>query len=187
MEKNMQLIISHGHEAPDYSHIQRDKLWSEILPGLWQGGTDDLDVIGNPTHAVLFAEEDCAFITPHNFDTVITLYQYANPVGWFVKEYRYCVYDWRMSHINLKELYKTAKYAHAEWKDGNRVLIRCQAGLNRSSLVMALVLIIDGHTPTEAINLIRQKRNPECLFNKEFEQFLLNLDENTIKHLTQLG
>ncbi len=170
-----------GVQAPDYDDIRGDNLWSELLPNLWQGGTDDYDVIGDPTYAVLFSREDQAFITPENFDTVITLYQYANPVGWFVKEYRYCVYDWNIEHLNLKELYKTVKYAHAEWKDGNRVLIRCQAGLNRSSLVMALVLIRDGYTAVDAIDLIRKRRNPQCLFNKEFESFLLNLDPEDIR------
>lgn len=170
-----------GVQAPDYDAIRGNHLWSEILPNLHQGGTNDQDVIGNDTYAVLFSREDQAYITPDDFDTVITLYQYANPVGWFVKEYRYCVYDWNIEHLNLSELYKMVKYAHTEWKDGNRVLIRCQAGLNRSSLVTALVLIREGYSAEEAITLIRMKRNPNCLFNKEFEKFLLDLDPAEIR------
>lgn len=170
-------------QAPDYSKfLEETELWSEILSNLWQGGTDDLDVIGDSTHVDLFAEEDAAFITPQNFDTVYTLYQYANPVGWFVKEYRYCVYDWNIEHLDLKELYKMVKHAHAEWKEGKRILIRCQAGLNRSSLVTALVLIREGYTAKDAINLIREKRNPECLFNPQFRKFLLTLDPEEIRN-----
>lgn len=170
-----------GVQAPDYDDIRGEVLWHEILPKLWQGGTDDSDIIGDITYAAPFAQEDQAFITPKDFDTVITLYQYANPVGWFVKEYRYCVYDWKMSHIDLAELYKTAKFAHAEWRDGKKTLIRCQAGLNRSSLITALVLIREGYTPARAIELIRERRNPECLFNEDFEKFLLTFNPQDIR------
>jgi protein-tyrosine phosphatase len=63
--------------------------------------------------------------------------------------------------------------AHADWKDGKRVLIRCQAGWNRSGLLMALVLIRDGHTASEAIDLIREKRSRHALSNFTFANWLL--------------
>lgn len=163
-------------EAPDYSqYIEEEPLWSEILPNLWQGGTHDNDVIGDDTYAKPFTMQK-AFITPEHFDTVVTLYQYANPVDWFVKEYRYCVYDWNIEHMDIRELHNTAKFAHAEWKSGKKTLIRCQAGLNRSGLVMALVLMLEGYTASEAITLIRSRRAEYALFNEEFEKYLLNLN-----------
>lgn len=49
-----------------------------------------------------------------------------------------------------------------------RCLSRCQAGANRSGLVLGRVLMIEGYTATEAINLIRSKRGPQALFNQDF-------------------
>lgn len=51
---------------------------------------------------------------------------------------------------------------------GRKVLIRCQAGLNRSALLAALVLIARGRSATEAIELIRAARSPHALHNPDF-------------------
>jgi hypothetical protein len=56
---------------------------------------------------------------------------------------------------------------------GGGVLVRCQAGLNRSGLVTALILIKDGHTPEEAINTIRTHRGPDALFNMNFANWII--------------
>jgi protein tyrosine phosphatase len=168
-----------GTEAPDYSQYDsylEQQLWSEILPGLWQGGTDDEDVIGDDTYAKPFSVAHKPQITKQDFDTVVTLYQYANPADWFVKEYRYGVYDSTIEEIDIAELYATVDFAHQEWKRGNKVLIRCQAGWNRSGLVTALVLIREGYAPRDAIQLIRDKRSRWALCNDNFVEFLLTLE-----------
>lgn len=56
------------------------------------------------------------------------------------------------------------------------VAVVCQAGLNRSSLVVARVLMLNGLTAPEAIEVIREKRSPACLCNPEFEAWLLAAD-----------
>ena len=169
--------INRGIEAPNYDDLIHGlPLWNEILPGLFQGGTHDDDIIGDPTYAKPFTRQE-AYIGPDQFDTVVTLYQYANPVGWFVREMRYCVYDAGINRINMEELFATVDFAYAEWKRGKKVLIRCQAGLNRSSLVTALVLMEDGMSARDAIDLIRAKRSKDCLFNADFERWLLQHDE----------
>jgi hypothetical protein len=155
-------------EAPDFSEVlEGTPLWSEILPDLWMGGTSvyDESPSGKP------------FITPAEFDTVVTMYQYANPVDWLVKEYRYCIYDGAVRLIDLASLFDTAKFAHEQWLSGKRVLVRCQAGLNRSGLVTALVLIREGYEPAEAIALLREKRHKHAICNRDFESFLLSLDK----------
>lgn len=169
-----------GIEAPDYDDLRPTPLWSEILPGLWQGGTHDDDIIGDDTFAKPFqyGSDVKAFISPSDFDTVITLYQYANPADWFVNEYRWCFYDAGIALVDKERLKETVDFAYTAWKKGRDTLIRCQAGLNRSGLVTALVLIKDGYEPAEAINLIRQKRSPNALFNKDFVSWLLDLDTN---------
>ena len=56
---------------------------------------------------------------------------------------------------------------------GRKVLVRCQAGLNRSSLVAALAMIRMGYQPQQAIDLIREKREPFCFFNQNFVGIVL--------------
>lgn len=140
------------------------ELWSEIMPGLWQGGTDDLDVIGaNSNHR----------ITRSNFDTVITLYARANGASWNVKELRFGFADGDMNDFDPEaDLELLVREAHKDWKAGKRVLIRCQAGLNRSGLITALVLIRDGVSPQDAIDLIRKQRATAALCNTTFDRWL---------------
>ena len=139
------------------------ELWSEVLPGLFQGGTDDDDV---------FDQLEKPMITKKQFDLVVTAYSLANPVDWFVKEIRFGFYDSDMRDFDPSDLQAIVRMAHAEWKRGQRVLIRCQAGMNRSGLIMALVLIREGYTAEDAINLIREKRSKHALFNGRFEKWL---------------
>ena len=154
--------------APRHSDLPQE-LWSEVLPNLWQGGTDDDDTIWETERGSV------AEITKRDFDTVITAYGWANPCDWLVKEVRYPFYDGDMKDIDFTEIYQVVGIAHADWKAGKKVLIRCQAGLNRSGLIMALVLMKEGYTADEAITLIRQNRSEWALCNSTFEKWLREL------------
>jgi hypothetical protein len=143
-------------------------LWSEVLPGLWQGGTSDNDRVGDRHHSL-----DLISITPKQFDSVYTFYAFANPVDWQVKEFRYGYFDSPDTDFPIEEFKRIVTLAHADWRRGERVLIRCQAGLNRSGIVTALVLIRDGHSAREAIDLMRASRHEYVLFNTHFENWLL--------------
>lgn len=61
------------------------------------------------------------------------------------------------------------------WRKKGQVLVHCQAGLNRSSLVVARALMFDGMTADEAITLLRTNRSPACLCNQGFENYLRGL------------
>lgn len=142
------------------------QLFSMIAPNLYQGGTDDLDVIHLP------------ITTKHNrtdlpFDSIITMYAWARPADWNIQEFRYGVPDALIRDIDLARLREAVEFGYSRWKNGDRVLVRCQAGLNRSGLVMALMLIKDGLTPQEAITMIRNARGEHALFNKDFCNWLL--------------
>jgi hypothetical protein len=159
------------------------ELWSEIVPGLWQGGTDDYDVIGAPTpdYGVGYTARKVAAsgganrVTRTHFDCVVTLYARANGASWNVKEIRYGFSDGDMTDFDPEsDLWFAVREAHADWKAGKRVLIRCQAGLNRSGLITALVLIRDGMAAADAIELIREKRAGAALCNITFERWLLD-------------
>jgi protein-tyrosine phosphatase len=143
-------------------------LWSEILPNLWQGGTADNDKVGDRS-----VKYSIPAITARDFNSVYTFYAFANPVDWMVKEYRFGYYDSPDTDFPIAEFKRIVKMAHDDWKRGEKVLIRCQAGLNRSGIITALVLIRDGYTAREAIDLMRETRHEYVLFNKHFEQWLL--------------
>lgn len=148
------------------SQYENEPLWSEILPGLWQGGTDDDDVVHSRHRTV--------GVTLSDFDFVTTLYASANPVDWFVQEIRYGIYDSEMQDFDLDELIGVVNMTHAAWKRGKRVLIRCQAGWNRSGLVTALVLLKEGYSPRKAIRMLRERRSPWALCNATFERWIID-------------
>lgn len=138
---------------------------NEILPGLWQGGTQDEGVIGCPIPTGHYGFES-------NFDVVVTLYADAQPAPWGVEEFRFGFPDANMRPIFVERIVAMAMLAHSRWRNGHEVLIRCQAGVNRSGLVMALVLMLSGRTADEAITLIRERRSAYALCNPAFEQWL---------------
>lgn len=78
-----------------------------------------------------------------------------------------------------RQVDELAELVNKHRKDGKNVLVHCQAGLNRSSLVACRALMIDGMTAEEAIKTVREKRSPACLCNKSFEKHLLNLSAPT--------
>jgi hypothetical protein len=141
-----------------------EPLWSEIEPGLWMGGTADDDVTGygrnNPV------------LTNEHFDTVVTLYALASPVDWYVKEVRLGFFDHSEVDLDEHDLAHAARAAFRDWSKGRRVLIRCQAGWNRSGLITALALMLAGKTANDAIALIRKRRSPHALCNSDFVDWL---------------
>lgn len=140
-------------------------LYSEILEGLYMGGTSDDDVvdIAKPLRNLNEVQE---------FDSVVTCYSWAQPMSWYVHENRFGFADGPIDEETLVKVKELAAWLHKEWKSGKRCLSRCQAGANRSGLVMGAVLMIEGYTATEAINLIRSKRGPHALFNDHFVRYL---------------
>jgi protein-tyrosine phosphatase len=142
-----------------------------IAPNLFQGGTDDLDVIH-------LAQTNTRPRVDLPFDAIVTMYAWARPADWNVQEFRYGVPDASISDIDLNPLRQAVEFGYDRWKAGDRVLVRCQAGLNRSGLVLALILIKDGLTPQEAINHIRENRGSDALFNADFHDWLLQEGES---------
>ena len=141
-------------------------LYSEVLPGLFQGGTHD-DAWVN-TAAPLEHTDDTT-----GFDAVLTLFAWAQPLGWGVEELRYGFMDAHPRHADMGRVVEAARWAYQRWSSGQQVLIRCQAGLNRSGLLTALVLMLAGWDAADAIRLIRAKRGQIALFNDDFVDWLL--------------
>ena len=142
-------------------------LYSEITLNLWQGGTGQYETTYQGQKRLP------AMNDPKPFDVVVSLNSYALPVGWLVKELRFGFADGPLAPEIIEEIEHVAEWAYFEWKKGRRVLVRCEAGLNRSGLVIGLILMRDGMSAKEAIDLIRKKRSHHALSNKEFENHLL--------------
>jgi len=66
-----------------------------------------------------------------------------------------------------------ADWLYDRWTRGDTVLVRCQAGWNRSGLVMALALIRAGMSPSDAVKTLREIRSPHALLNPDFEAYVL--------------
>jgi protein-tyrosine phosphatase len=126
---------------------------SEIAPDLWQGGCKDgLVLPRHICHAVsLYPWE--SYTLRHELATSVTV---------------------RMTdglEEDLCLIADLARWVNACRKSGP-VLVNCQAGLNRSSLVVASALMAEGMAAGDAIALIREKRSPACLCNPAFEAWL---------------
>lgn len=141
---------------------------SEILPNLFISGTMDEDVIQGVN------------MTPWNFtspffESLVCMYVYANPSGPYVREQRFGIADAELDEAIKPEILRLADWLHAEWKSGKKVAAKCQAGLNRSALIVALVLLKEGFAAVEAIELIRTKRAKQALFNPDFVDFICHI------------
>jgi len=75
---------------------------------------------------------------------------------------------------NLEKLHSLARLGANLVKSGHRVLSHCGMGHNRSALVAGLILMYLGMSGTNAVTLLRQKRQG-ALYNKVFASYLENL------------
>ena len=137
--------------------------WDEIIPHLYQGGHDfESDGLW----------EDV--IVRDEFDLVVSLYErgsgYGPDAG--VQHLKYLVPDGPLHEVRLGVLRRLADDVAEAVQAGRDVLVRCQAGLNRSGLVVGLTLIRLGYSATEAIDLIRRKRSRSALCNPHFVRYL---------------
>jgi hypothetical protein len=155
-------------------------VWSKILElpngaELWQGGThDDEDFLVSYVREVYASPREYRkpLVTPKDFDAVATLYAGAGPVSWEVAEYRFGFGDQPLDRELVPRIDSVVEWVLDELNKGHRVLVRCQAGLNRSGLITALTLCKLGYTGSDAIELIRKRRTRWALCNQDFELYV---------------
>jgi len=156
------------------------ELWSEVIPNIFIGGTDDLDTVNYGRALPKFGEE-------RQFDSVVSLYAYSNPVGWGIKELRYGFGDGPINQAEVQTLREIADWIGFEYAKGKKVGVRCQAGINRSSLCVGLFMIRHlGYSAEKVIVLIREKRCQDALYNRDFVSFL-ELEEKRKENRSNLG
>lgn len=140
-------VAVHGDTPFDVPFI------TQIDGNIWQGGCQD------------------GMVLPHVIKHLVSLYPWES----------YGVAH-ELSSVLAVRMYDSIEQAFgqveaiAKWvlncaEDGP-TLVHCQAGLNRSSLVVGQALILKGMTGRAAVDLIREKRSPACLCNPSFEKWL---------------
>lgn len=153
--------------------------WSHIHEGLWMGACDY-----NPTtgpDARNWAKAEVTDDAP--FDVVVSVFSgawpelYGPPEGSRIEHHMYPFLDSpEVTPEVLKYAFDAAMRVNDELAAGKRVMVRCQAGLNRSGLVAGLVLVsLFGFTPEEAVMTLRERRSVWALCNEAFENFLLSM------------
>jgi len=147
IEKRMQGVAIHGNTPFDVSFI------SEIATRLWQGGCERGLILPKFVQHLVSLYPWEQYEVKHDLKTSMTVR----------------MYDSRSQGFDQVE--EIAQWVSNRRKTGT-VLVHCQAGLNRSSLIAARSLMIDGMTADEAITQIRDSRSPACLCNPSFEDWL---------------
>lgn len=131
-------------------------LFSHIIGNLWMGG--------------------CPVRTaPEEFRFIVSLYPWE-PYKLTKFQVRTEAYLQDILTVPDEERLYTLARCVNEYKLQGVTLVHCQAGLNRSGLVLALALIEEGMKAAEAISLLRVKRSPAVLCNQIFEKWLLTRD-----------
>lgn len=130
---------------------------SQITDNLWMGGCDPLLVL------------------PPNIKHVISLYPWAQYRTNHTVSSRLEVMmlDSEDQEIDYYTMKRIVSWVRACEVDGP-TLVHCQAGLNRSGLVVAAFLLDQGKSGEEAINMLREARSPAVLCNKSFEDWVLS-------------
>ena len=141
-----------------------DEPWSEVAPGLFQGGHD------------VRSQSGSACVVGDEFDLVVSLatregYGPAEGIEHVVLRLADAAID-PGTAIRVDEVADRVVEAVG---DGRRVLVRCSGGLNRSGLVVASALVKLGRTPDQAIASVRAARGPWALTNPGFVVHLRGL------------
>lgn len=132
-------------------------LISQIDGNLWMGGCED------------------GVRLDDDFDLVVSLYPWKRyTLGPDTRRIEARLYD-RGELPDMDQVWALATSINDALAASQRVLVHCQAGLNRSGLVSALALVLAGREPAEAVALLRERRHVVVLCNQTFESFVLGL------------
>lgn len=154
-----------------------DRMRDEVVPHLWVGGHVCQPVGAPPDGFCYIRPED-------GFDLVVSLFQHHchpsecvphesldPPRG--VLHLRHAMEDSDLDPEHHSMLDTLAEQVARHVQRDEKVLVRCFAGLNRSSLVTALAMTKMGWSPWEAIARIRETRSPYALCNSDFVDYLM--------------
>ncbi|MBH1938411.1 protein phosphatase [Streptomyces sp. AV19] len=137
--------------------------WDEVVPGLWIGGHHWADASGERHPAVAGGE----------FDLVVSLFSRPGhgpdpAVRHLITE----IPDDPLDAGQLRAVRRLARIVARTVRAGRVTLVRCNAGYNRSGLVVAQALVELGGEAPAAIDAVRRGRGPWALNNRIFEEYL---------------
>jgi protein-tyrosine phosphatase len=149
-------VATHGNtpfDVPFMSHIEGN---------LWQGGCQN------------------GLQLPHFIKHIVSLYPWEQYKVKHDLKSSLSVVMYDSLDQSTEQVNAIADWVYQCTKDGP-TLVHCQAGLNRSSLVAAKVLMRMGsegrgyRSAKQAIEILRKQRSDACLCNPAFEEYLLGL------------
>jgi hypothetical protein len=137
--------------------------WDEIVENLWQGGLHYRPRLGDVEDVIPRDEFHLVVSMAHRSNT-------GPDKG--IPHWRSWIPDGALNAEERTAVDGAVERTLKALEAGERVLVRCRMGLNRSGLVVALVLLALGHTADDAIDLIRAKRSEDALCNKHFVRYI---------------
>ena len=149
-------VATHGNTPFDMPFI------THVMDNLWQGGCED------------------GMVLPEEIKHVVSLYKWERyEVNHVLSSYEeITAYDsadeGSLGGMSEEQVLDLAAMVNRRRADAP-TLVHCQAGLNRSGLIAATALLLNGDvlTGADAVALLRQQRSPAVLCNPLFESWLV--------------
>lgn len=159
-------------EDPTKISIQTDPAKRRMRGTAYHGNTPfDCPFVSHITKNLWVGGCEAGMVLPGNISHLISLYPWE----------AYKVQHELKSQLSVR-MYDSLEQAMdqveviARWvnlcREDDDTLVHCQAGLNRSNLIAATALMLEGMSADEAIKLLRLKRSPAVLCNPAFEEHL---------------
>ncbi len=152
----------------------------EILPGLWlgnRGASHDIEFLRQHEITVIF---NCSKDIPFKQGVHPSMHQYRVPLDDNLQsdEIR------NLEHWSWEVAYKIAKERMA----GNRILVHCHAGMQRSAACVAIYLIATYRCTTdEAVAFIKQKRPIAFFGNVNFYKSIKGFEDGFRRMIAEKG
>lgn len=130
---------------------------NEVVPRLWQSGVMHRPVSDIDMFVQCAIEEESPYAPLDGFSVVVFHARFE---------------DAAPRPAEREIALRAAEVVAAAVRRGQRVLVACSMGRNRSGLVVGLALRLLGHSGDEAVALVRAARGPMALSNEAFEQMV---------------
>lgn len=157
------------------AHRVGPKLWVGSCPVLW---ADDLRIEERvrPEHLREVSED----LARRGFSLVVLCAEELQEVPLGIPVLKVPLDDSEITRGEYKKALRAASLVTRRRRKGERVLVTCQMGVNRSALVAAMSLMLDGYSASKAVLAVRNNRKPAIgirpLSNKSFVSALHKLE-----------